>query len=219
MPTVAAVQIANIFQHTFIGDIRGRRTELVTKWEAIAVTGVQSYPTGIQDIQTALTAAIKTLYLACLSPDWNCQLVLTQRIAESETAFPPVRSKGVYATSSGAGTFTGVNDQPGLAGEVVRFNYLTGRMNQGALRIGPLPNAAVVQSVLSGTAVTKLAALATVLVSNVSAAAGAITLAPVAWRVGTKGHAQQPSASQLFGFIIGPNYTTMNRRKPLPLNI
>lgn len=219
MPTVTDIAVGNIIEHIAGGTIRGRRTQLATKWFVRTVTGVQPYPAGILAIQNALMLAINTLYRDCCSPDWTLNVHFTQRIAATETLYPPVRSKGVYQGGGGVGTFTGVSDFGEIAGAIVRFSYLSGKTEQGELRVGPLPNAAVTAGDLTGAAVTRLGALATRLTSNVTAAAGAIVLEPVAWRTGTKAVPHQPFASQYFGAIIGPHHTTMNRRRDKPLEI
>lgn len=220
MANVNDVAIGNIFEHRFVGVIGTRKTQLVTRWQVIGLPAIANYPQAVAAIDTAINATWRSEYRACIPSNWTLIESITQRIAETPTSTPPVRSRGVVIGLNLPGTWAGLGlaEIPDVAGAILRHNYKAGKTEQGELRIGPLSYLAVTGSQLTGSAITALAALATKLVSNVLFGTGGV-LAPVAWRRGTKAAPNQPYSSLLFSYAIGVNYTTVHRRKPLPFSV
>ena len=216
MAQVHDLTIGNIFQHTIIGIAQtGHATNMVTRWQLTALTTAQAYPSGILAVAQSLNAALQVLYKACLPADWTITGSLTARIAESETAYPPIRSRGLRLTLTGPGTYpSGVTKAANIAASIQRFSFKSGRTEQGEMHIGPIADTAYLLGVLQAPILTALNALAGQLVASVNLIGPTGTLGPVAWRQGTKAVPHQPFLSQYFGYIV-PTFISSERKRKI----
>lgn len=219
MPLVNPVGLGNVFQHEVHGNILGRPTMLVTRWVCVGVPASVAYPSAILDVNTALGAAIMAALRPCLPSNWSSEFTKSQRIAESPTVWPPMRSRANRINITLAGTWPAVvSNQPATAGALQRYSYNSGKTEQGELHVGPLADNTVVNGELTAGIQVALGGLATVLTSNVAFGAGGV-LSPVFFRTGTKAAPHQPSVTLCIGSSIGLNYSSEKRRRGVPFGV